>query len=186
MRPRVETGSAPRTHRPGSHPASRAVSELRSRLEMRGATVGPFARTAVAARNSRNRTGACPGSARARHLRQRGARPDRDPRSRGSAAVRHALPGRAQPCPRSRLRRRLEPAQHRPATRRLDRAGSARQRRLDRSCPPSRPRRRRRRAGRAPGASGRAARRSDTATPSPPASPAGSWPPPGSRCSPWP
>ena len=61
---------------------------------------------------------------------------------------------------RSRLRGRLQPAQHRPATRRLRRPGAARRRRLDRGRPQHPRPGRRRRAGRAPGAPGRAAGRS--------------------------
>src|SRR5216683_2367192 len=102
---------------------------------------------------------------RARHLRQRGVRPDHGHRSRDRPAVRHAVPGRAEPRPRSRLRGRLQPAQHRPASRRLHRPGGARHRRLDRRRPqhprPGRPRRRHSRAGRAPCAPGRPAGRSD-------------------------
>ncbi len=67
----------------------------------------------------------------------------------------------AEPRRRSRLRSGLQPAQHRPASRRRHRAGSARHRRLDRGCSQGRPRDRRRRAGRTPGAPGRPASRGD-------------------------
>ena len=122
---------------------------------------------------------------RARHLRQRGARPDHDHRRRRRPAVRHAVPGRAEPRPRSRLRGGLQPAQHRPATRRRHRPGAARHRRLDRRRPQHPRPGRRRRAGRAPGPPGRPAGRGDLQPrPRHRVRPRRSWSPPGSRCSP--
>jgi MFS family permease len=63
---------------------------------------------------------------------------DARPRDRAWPAVRAAHPRRHGPGPRRGVRRRGQPAQHRPAGRRLDRAGRARHGRLDRrreQCP---------------------------------------------------
>ena len=93
---------------------------------------------------------------RARQLCRRGARPDAGHRRRPRRAVRAAHPGGHVQGRRCGVRGGGQPAQHRPAGRRLDRAGRARHRRLDRRrqqhpCP-GRPRRGHHRPGRPPGA----------------------------------
>ena len=126
---------------------------------------------------------------RAQQLFRRGAGPDAGHRHRSGPAARAGRPGCHVAGPGGGAWGRGQPAQHRPAGRRLDRARRARHRRLDRRHQhhprQDRPHRR--------GGQGRATRRAparpyssrSSTMPWPPASPAPSWSRPASCCLPW-
>ena len=124
---------------------------------------------------------------RARRLRRPAARPDAGDLVRARPGVRPAVPGRPAQRGRAGLRCRLEPAQHRPAGRRRDRAGAARHHRLDAPSPTASgpvAQRGHREGGPAIARSRARPPQSITATPWRPAFPVGSSSPPGSHCSP--